>query len=52
MIETRGLFSKGIGFVDAQLIASCITANGTQIWTIDAALGRIAQSLGLRATLS
>ena len=49
MIETRGMFSKGIGFVDAQLIASCITAHGTQIWTIDGALGRVAESLGLRA---
>jgi predicted nucleic acid-binding protein len=50
MLETRGLFSKGIGFVDAQLIASCITSQGTQIWTIDRPLGRVAESLGLRAT--
>jgi predicted nucleic acid-binding protein len=50
MLETRGLFSKGIGFIDAQLIASCITAHGTQIWTIDRPLGRVAESLGLRAT--
>jgi predicted nucleic acid-binding protein len=49
MIEARGLFSKGIGFIDAQLIASCITTHGTQIWTIDAPLGRVADSLGLRA---
>jgi predicted nucleic acid-binding protein len=49
MIETRGLFSKGIGFVDAQLIASCITTHGTQIWTIDRALDRAAEFLGLRA---
>jgi hypothetical protein len=52
MIETRGLFSKGIGFIDAQLIASCITTPGTQIWTIDRLLGRVAESLGLRATPS
>jgi predicted nucleic acid-binding protein len=51
MIETRCLFSKGIGFVDAQLIASCIT-RGAQIWTIDGPLGRVADSLGLRATPS
>jgi len=50
MIEARGLFSKGIGFVDAQLIASCITTSGTRIWTIDGPLGRVAESLGLRAT--
>ena len=49
MLESRGLFSKGIGFIDAQLIASCITTHGTQIWTIDAPLGRVAESLGLRA---
>jgi predicted nucleic acid-binding protein len=52
MIETRGLFSKGIGFIDAQLIASCIAMHGTQIWTIDRPLGRVAESLGLRATPS
>ena len=52
MIETRGLFSKGIGFIDAQLIASCIATHGTQIWTIDRPLGRVAESLGLRATPS
>src|ERR1700678_3455723 len=50
MLETRGLLSKGIGFIDAQLIASCITSHGTQIWTIDRPLGRAAESLGLRAT--
>ena len=52
MIETRGLFPKGIGFIDAQLIASCIAANGTHIWTFDWPLGRVAESLGLRATSS
>jgi predicted nucleic acid-binding protein len=52
MIETRGLSSKGIGFIDAQLMASCIATHGTQIWTIDRPLGRIAESLGLRATPS
>jgi hypothetical protein len=44
MLETRGLFSKGIGFIDAQLIASCVTSHGTQIWTIDRPLGRVAES--------
>lgn len=52
MIETRGLFSKGISFIDAQLIASCITTSGTQIWTLDGPLDRVAESLGLRATPS
>ena len=52
MIESRGLFSKGIGFIDAQLIAACITTHGTQIWTIDRPLSRVAESLGLRANPS
>ena len=50
MLETRGLFAKGVGLVDAQLVASCIAAHGTQIWTIDGPLGLVAESLGLRAT--
>jgi predicted nucleic acid-binding protein len=51
MIETRGLASKGIGLTDAHLIASCLAAPGTQLWTIDAALGRIADLLAIRATI-
>lgn len=50
MIERRGLYSKGIGFEDAQLIAACLTISGTQIWTTDAALTKVAEAIGLRAT--
>jgi len=49
MIEARGLWAKGIGFTDAQLIASCLATPGTHIWTIDGALDRIAQTLQIRA---
>lgn len=49
MIEARGLWAKGIGLTGAQLIASCLATPGTQIWTIDAALGRVAESLAIRA---
>jgi predicted nucleic acid-binding protein len=49
MIEARKLFSKGIGLIDAQLLASCMTTSGTRIWTMDAPLGRVAESLGVRA---
>jgi len=48
MIEARGLASKGIGLTDAHLIASCLATPGTRIWTIDAALGRVTESLGIR----
>jgi predicted nucleic acid-binding protein len=51
MIETRGLWSKGIGLTDAQLIASCLATPGTQVWTSDRPLGRITESLGIRAKL-
>lgn len=51
MIEARGLWSKGIGLTDVQLIASCLSTPGTQIWTIDRPLGRVTESLGIRAKL-
>jgi predicted nucleic acid-binding protein len=51
MIEARGLASKGIGLTDAHLIASCLATPGTQIWTVDGKLGKVAESLSIRATL-
>jgi predicted nucleic acid-binding protein len=51
MIEARGLWAKGIGLTDPQLIASCLATPGTHIWTIDGPLGRMAESLGIRAKL-
>lgn len=51
MIEARGLWSKGIGLTDAHLIASCLATPGTQLWTIDGPLGRVAESVGVRAKL-
>ena len=50
MIETRGLASRGIGLTDAHLIASCLADPGTHLWTINGALGRVAELLGIRAT--
>jgi predicted nucleic acid-binding protein len=52
MIETRGLASKGIGLTDAHLIASCLATPGTQIWTLDGKLSRVAESLGILAHVS
>jgi predicted nucleic acid-binding protein len=49
MIEARALASKGIGLTDAHLIASCLAVPGTHLWTIDGALGRVADSLAIRA---
>lgn len=51
MIEARSLYSKGIGLTDAHLIASCLVSPGTSLWTSDARLGHIADTLGIRANL-
>jgi len=51
MIEARALYSKGIGLTDAHLIASCLTASGTLLWTSDLRLGNVADALGIRAHL-
>ena len=51
MIEARGLSSKGIGLTDSHLIASCLAVPGTHVWTIDGALGRVADLLGIRTTI-
>ncbi len=47
MIERHALMGKGIGFVDAHLMAGCMLTGDTQLWTRDKCLASIAQSLGL-----
>jgi hypothetical protein len=47
MIEAHALYSKGIGLTDAHLAASCLLTPGTQLWTRDAALMKVAASLGI-----
>lgn len=51
MIEARGLYAKGIGLTDAHLVASCLIAPGTQLWTRDKALKGVAKSVGIDAGL-
>lgn len=48
LIESRSLYSHGIGFVDAHLIASCLLSSGTALWTRDARLASGAQSAGVK----
>ena len=45
-IVTRRLFGKGIGWVDAHLMASA-TLTGATLWTFDRALARAAAALRL-----
>lgn len=52
MIETRGLYTKGIGLIDAHLLASCLIAPGTQLWTRDTALKGVAKTVGIDAGLA
>ena len=47
MIEAHGLYAKGIGLTDAHLIASCLLTPGTQLWTRDAAMMKVATVLGI-----
>ena len=50
LIERHRLFGRGIGFVDASLIGSCLLAPGTQLWTRDRRLDAVATELGLGQT--
>ena len=47
MIEAHALYSKGIGLVDAHLIASCLLTPETQLWTRDAAMMKVAADCGI-----
>jgi predicted nucleic acid-binding protein len=51
MIETLALYSKGIGLTDAHLIASCLLTPGTQLWTRDSVMEKVARALGFSANL-
>lgn len=47
LIEARGLMQRGIGFVDASLIAATLLAPGADLWTRDKRLAAVAEELGL-----
>ena len=50
LIEVRKLYTEGIGFVDAHLIASLILVQTpTTLWTDDDRLARVAEKLGILA---
>jgi hypothetical protein len=51
MIEAHTLYSKGIGLTDAHLIASCLLTPGTQLWTRDEAMKKVAATLGILVNL-
>jgi len=51
-IETKKLYSRGIGLIDAHLLASTLIMPDTQLWTADKRLENIAQELGLAYRLN
>jgi len=52
MIDTHGLFRRGIGFVDAHLIASALISPHTVLWSRDRRLRDVAEGMGVGAGLS
>lgn len=51
MIEAHSLFQRGIGFVDAHLLASTFITPHTVLWSRDKRLRDMAQALGLNADI-
>lgn len=49
LVERRGLYGRGIGWVDAQLLASALLSE-CALWTLDKALARVAADIGLACT--
>jgi len=52
MIEARRLYSLGIGLTDAHLIASVFINSSTLLWTRDKPLRKVAETLGIHASLA
>ena len=51
MIESRSLWSQGLGLIDAHLLASTFLNPTTLLWTRDKHLRTIAKSFGVLANL-
>lgn len=52
MIEARRLYNLGIGLTDAHLIAAVFLNPTTLLWTRDKQLRKVAESLGIQASLT
>ena len=48
-IETNALMGRGIGYIDAHLLAAVALTGSTRLWTRDKRLNAVAESLGLAA---
>ena len=47
MIDNRGWWSRGIGYVDAQLLASTLIMPSTKLWSRDKSLAKLADECGV-----
>lgn len=52
MIEARRLYNLGIGLTDAHLIASVFLSSDAILWTRDKRLRKVAENLGIGASLA
>ena len=52
LIDRHALFGRGIGYVDAHLLAAALLTAGTTLWTRDRRLQAVAAQLDLAAALS
>jgi hypothetical protein len=46
IVETHALFGRGIGYVDAQLLAATLLTPEAELWTADKPLQAAASGLG------
>ena len=51
LAEVRRLYSRGIGYIDASLLASSLVSEGTSLWTRNLKLQDIAREFGVLAEL-
>ena len=52
LIDREALYGRGIGYVDAHLLAASRLTVGSKLWTLDRRLHAVAANLGLAARLS
>jgi hypothetical protein len=52
LINRQNLFGRGIGYVDAHLLAAARLTEGSKLWTRDRRLQTVAAQLNLAAALS
>ncbi len=51
LIEKRKLMGKGVGFIDVHLLASVLLTPGSQLWTRDKRLRKLASQLDCQSHL-